>query len=285
MASVLVDFYNLHLARGVRNELLPSEDEQQRIRKFFEIHVPDVIKKLTEEEKQKIHELQPQWQNIHPGTISVEIGNYPELKKLATLEGYEILNGSSWFFSKGFQLFVKKYCHIKNLMDGWLWNGTIALESLKWLQELQRSYFATVMLQNKNSSQVSTVDSLMAQNESHISIDEYAIYWNIKNINFSEGIRLTSLFFEIFNELVLVLMGKSNIKKCAAKETPNTLACPNFFSPKRKGALYCSKRCNNRVSQAKLNDERKKAMFGVHKRGRKKMSISRKNAKKRNNGL
>ena len=54
MASVLIDFYNLHLARGVRNELLPSEDEQQRIRKFFEIHVPDVIKKLTEEEKQKI---------------------------------------------------------------------------------------------------------------------------------------------------------------------------------------------------------------------------------------
>lgn len=308
--SVLVDFYNLHLKSEwivekprktdlppdfvpkTLDELLempeyqvqsrklipPDEKEQQRIIEFFKIHVPNVVKPLTEKEKQKVREFSERfnnWCKEQPETKKLTQELQTHMKELIdrnTLDGYQEETGTPWFLGDEFGAFVVKHRHIKSLIDGYL-DGYIAVDSLIQLEKWMNNHHLITFIYKKDLSEIHLPEMLARENKLQMSLDEYFLRWSLKEKSGIGKITLGDLFHQICTEMKMVLMGGMEIKRCAAGATSKTPACQNIFIPQRENAEYCSKRCYSRIYQAtKVYPKIKANLAGVHKRGRKKSS-------------
>lgn len=292
--SILPDFYNLYLRSewvdicyGFKVPLPPDKEEWLRVIDFFKNHAPHALRKLTEKERKRLREcfagvkeLGEENQRhlevsrrLHELTKKSKNETFPkEFFDATTLDGYKTIIGESWFCSESYGYFAEEYRHIKVLIDTYL-DGYIAIESFMWLEERKKKHsdITDAFIVKNDDNTMCWPEILAQEGKLRVSLDEYSLMW----LSYREEEwcpikkRLWDLFHQIYTETTMVLQGKMEIKRCAAEATPKTPACQNIFIPQRKGALYCSTRCKNRMHQAKLNAERKEALAGIHKRRRK----------------
>jgi hypothetical protein len=222
--SVLTDFYNLDLdlADITEPNWRTPEADRYKIVEFFGKHAPEVVKYRTAAEIEAAKK-----------PLGTEI--------IGTLGYFEHRTKQSWF---DFNIdFYSDYQWVHRIIDSYLegktHDGTLAF--LNFLLEDVKQF--TTITSKKDKREYGSANA-----PKPINYKDY--YWGnrigtIKTTSSNPSkvrVNLGGLRFKLRNELLALLNGKIEVRKCEAED------CKNIFipTPRGKEQRYCRMRCRKR---------------------------------------
>ncbi len=241
--SVLVDFYNLHLEYKTSDK-----NKQEEFIDFFKSYAPHVLKKLTEEEKQKIREIYSDFEKYGQNKKIYDDLYYNDLMidGLTTLEGFEVVYHKSWFNSF-YLVFSGENLRIQRIIDRYLDERRVAFADLRWLESNSRMYWLMDFIMTAWYWGDYHVHLVNDDNDQEMVMEFY------KEMALKFGITsLSRLFLSIYNDTIRVLEGKLEIDRCIAYETRRKAPCSNIFIDfKKQGPpqQFCSEKCRKRIHE------------------------------------
>jgi len=237
---ILVDYYELGLdtsdkvlAQGP-NEWKTPEEDRQKIIGFLKGHAPHVLKYQTEEElKEAI------------------LGNnsFDWLEAIGTLGMYEMLNDRDWFSSRRAHHFYIDYVMLRGIVDDYLHDQKIDKGSWNWINATIRLAEPGLMFVGKRTGDVFSQDDFP---DEKVDLGKYAVLrsWSIGS---GKDINIRELIGNLYNEVIELLEGKLELKRCAAE------GCNRIFHPAPQGKeqQYCSARCRDRIAKRRARKKKK----------------------------
>lgn len=261
--TILVDFYNLHLTE---EDYPLSKETERRIRVFFSVYSPNVVRQLTEDQKRSVAEYRETTDDKLMGIViddlqrkrgvtekHLELQHYLKQNLSAyanstTIDGYKVKTGEDWFTSDKLRSFLTLSNHVGKIVDGRL-DGSIELASLAYLEELYNGIPTAFWI---SGYEIAGTPKMLLW-IGHTTLEKGEKSWRI-NLRASDaprwGIQIDELIRRFVWETISYLEGKVKIKRCAAPATQRTPKCQNVFIARMTGGKkqkYCSTKCSDRT--------------------------------------
>lgn len=234
--NILVDIYNLELTEN-------SEQDKDKIIAFFRKYDPYLTKYLT---AQDIENISQHTTMIGSDKEAIKVSTNAEVA--GSLEWFEHYEGKSWFQTDETWYFYELWRLAKDIIKAYINNKPITQWELMRTKKLLDGIIPDLNLENKETGVRTGIYSVPEE----IEIKKYkfmqGIAYKLSESKLVDGksksvLNLGIIKYKLFNEIISLLNGEIEIRKCAAED------CKKIFIPKILKQLYHSETCRARIAK------------------------------------